>query len=165
MSVLTKETPDSVAAVPSDTLQVRFFRAFARGHTRVLVRTRGFPSWSGPRLRFLVLETRGRRTGRSRSVVLLYMPDGDNYVVIASNFGGEQPPAWWMNLGADPEALVHVSGRTVAVRARALTGEERDTMLRRAVAYNWQWRGYSRTVQRELPIVLLERTDDRPAPA
>ena len=165
MSVLTKETPGSVAAVPSDTLQVRFFRAFARGHTRVLVRTRGFPSWSGPRLRFLVLETRGRRTGRSRSVVLLYMPDGDNYVVIASNFGGEQPPAWWMNLSVEAEAVVHVSGRTVPVRARALTGEERETILRRAVAYNRLWRGYFQTVRRELPIVLLERTDKRGAPA
>ncbi|MGH3184353.1 MAG: nitroreductase/quinone reductase family protein, partial [Streptosporangiaceae bacterium] len=79
----------------SDTLQVRFFRAFARGHTRVLVRTHGFPSWSGPRLRFLVLETRGRRSGLPRSVVLLYMPDGGDYVVIASNFGDEHPPAWW----------------------------------------------------------------------
>ena len=149
-----------MTAVPSDTLQVRFFRAFARGHTRVLVRTRGFPSWSGPRLRFLVLETRGRRSGRPRSVVLLYMPDGDNYVVIASNFGGEHPPAWWMNLSAEPEAVVHVSGRTVPVRARVLAGEEREAMLKRAVSYNRQWRGYAQTVQRELPIVRLERTNN-----
>jgi deazaflavin-dependent oxidoreductase (nitroreductase family) len=153
-----------VAAVASDTLQVRFFRTFARGHTRVLVRTRGFPSWSGPRLRFLVLETRGRRSGQPRSVVLLYMPDGGDYVVIASNFGGEQPPAWWMNLSAQPEAVVHVSGRRIAVRARALAGEERDAMLRRAVRYNRQWRGYTQSVRRELPVVRLERIETPGAP-
>jgi deazaflavin-dependent oxidoreductase (nitroreductase family) len=146
-----------VAAVPSDTLQVRFFRAFARGHTRVLVRTHGFPSWSGPRIRFLVLETRGRRSGLPRSVVLLYMPDGGDFVVMASNFGGEQLPAWWMNLSAQPEAVVHVSGRTIPVRAQALTGEERDAMLRRAARYNRQWRGYTQSVERELPVVRLER--------
>jgi deazaflavin-dependent oxidoreductase (nitroreductase family) len=90
-------------------------------------------------------------------VVLLYMPDGKDYVVIASNFGGEQPPGWWMNLSAEPKAVVHVSGRTVPIRARALAGEEREATLRRAVRYNRQWRGYTQTVQRELPVVRLER--------
>jgi deazaflavin-dependent oxidoreductase (nitroreductase family) len=137
-------------------VQVRFFRAFAQRHTRLLVRTRGRPSWSGPRLRFLVLETRGHRSGLPRSVVLLYMPDGDAFVVIASNFGRERPPAWWTNLTACPEALVHVSGRTIPVRARALAGAERAAMVARAVVYNRQWRGYTRTVQRELPVVRLE---------
>jgi deazaflavin-dependent oxidoreductase (nitroreductase family) len=84
------------------------------------------------------------------------MPDGGGYVVIASNFGGEQPPGWWMNLSAFPEAVVHVAGRSTAVRARALAGEERESMLVKAVSYNRQWRGYTRTVQRELPVVRLE---------
>jgi deazaflavin-dependent oxidoreductase (nitroreductase family) len=141
----------------TDTRQVRFFRAFARGHTRLLVRTRGRPSWSGPRLRFLVLETTGRRSGRPRSVVLLYMPDGENFVVIASNYGGERPPAWWLNLSAGPDAVVHVAGRSIPVQARLLAGAERDAMIPRAASYNSQWRGYLRTVQRELPIVRLER--------
>lgn len=85
------------------------------------------------------------------------MPDGADFVVIASNYGGERPPAWWMNLTTDPDATVHVSGRSVPVRAQPLAGEERAAMLTRAVAYNRQWRGYARTVQRELPIVRLER--------
>jgi deazaflavin-dependent oxidoreductase (nitroreductase family) len=85
------------------------------------------------------------------------MPDGEDFVVIASNYGGERPPAWWMNLSTDPDATVHVSGRSLPVRARALAGDERAAMLTRAVSYNRQWRGYARTVQRELPIVRLER--------
>ncbi len=148
--------------MPTDTLQVRFFRGFARRHTRLLVRTRGRPSWSGPRLRFLVLETQGRRSGQRRSVVLLYMPDGDSFVVIASNYGGERPPSWWVNLVADPGAVVHVSGRSIPVRARALAGAERDAMVMRAVAYNRQWRTYTQTVQRQLPVVRLEPTTTDP---
>ena len=141
-------------------LQVRFFRAFAKRHTRLLVRTRGRPSWSGPRLRFLVLETTGRRTGRPRSIVLLYMPHGADFVVVASNYGSEQPPAWWHNLSADPAATVHVGGRSVAVTARVLQGEERTAILPRVIAWNGQWRSYVRNLQRELPVVHLER---RPA--
>ena len=140
-------------------MQVRFFRAFAARHTRLLVRTRGRPSWSGPRLRFLVLETHGRRSGRPRSVVLLFMPDGEGYIVIASNYGGERAPAWWLNLTTAPDAVVHVSGRSVPVRARLLEGDERDAMLVRAVSYNRQWHGWrTAAVRRELPIVRLEPT-------
>jgi deazaflavin-dependent oxidoreductase (nitroreductase family) len=153
-----------VTAAPQN-LQVRFFKAFARRHTRLLVRTRGRPSWSGPRLRFLVLETRGRRSGQPRSVVLLYLAHAEDFVVLASNFGGERPPAWWVNLVAQPEALVHLSGRTIPVRARALSGKEREAMLARAVSYNRQWRGYTHSMHRELPVVLLERMAPGVAPA
>ena len=142
----------------------RFFRAFARRHTRLMVRTRGWPSWTGPRLRFLVLETTGRRSGEARHVVLLFMPDGDGFVVMASNYGSEQPPAWWLNLTAAPEAVVHVWGRSLLVRARALAGEERAALLPRVSAYNGLWRGYLETVERELPVVRLERVTIRPSP-
>jgi len=133
-----------------------FFKGFARLHTRLLVRTRGRPSSLGPRRTFLVLETTGRRTGRPRSIVLLYMPEGDAFVVLASNYGQEHPPAWWRNLEARPDALVHLSGRTIPVRARALAGDERQAVVAKAVQYNPQWQGYVRTLRRELPVVLLE---------
>jgi len=92
------------------------------------------------------------------------MPDGDGFVVIASNYGGERPPSWWLNLDGYPDAVVHVGGRSIPVRARALAGAERDAMVARAVSYNKQWRGYMRTVQRELPIVRLERVPATAAP-
>jgi deazaflavin-dependent oxidoreductase (nitroreductase family) len=88
------------------------------------------------------------------------MPDGDAFIVIASNYGGERPPGWWMNLSSLPEGIVHVSGRSIPVRARVLVGDERDAMLKRAVVYNRQWRGYTRSVQRELPVIRLERSSD-----
>jgi deazaflavin-dependent oxidoreductase (nitroreductase family) len=92
-----------------------------------------------------------------RRVPLLYMPDGDAFIVIASNFGQEHPPAWWLNLCARPDAAVQVRGRRIAVAAHELKGQERDAMLRRAAAYNKQWRSYMTSVVRELPIVRLER--------
>lgn len=151
----------SAAATRLD-LRTRFFRVFARGHTRLLVATRGRPSWSGPRLRFLVLETTGRTSGAARKVVLLFMPDGDAFVVLASNYGSEQPPAWWWNLDARPEATVHVAGSSVAVRARALAGEERAAILPRVRAWNGLWRGYLATLVRDLPVVRLERLTTPP---
>jgi len=139
-------------------LRQRSYRWFARGHNRLLLRTRGRPERLGLRLRCLVLETTGRRSGQPRRVVLLYMRDGDGFVVVASNFGGERPPAWWVNLEADPHAFVECRGRRMAVRARELQGDERTATLARAMAYNKQWRSYASTVQRPLPVVRLEPT-------
>jgi len=85
------------------------------------------------------------------------MPDGDAFVVLASNFGQDGPPAWWRNLQARPDAVVHVAGRLFNVRARELTGPERDAMIARAITHNKQWRTYATTMRRTLPVIRLER--------
>jgi len=147
----------SLAQVDPATRRERFYRAFGRLHTRLLVRTNGRPEHLTPRLRCLVLETVGRRTGHPHRVVLGYMPDGDAFVVLASNFGQDQAPAWWQNLRAQPESTVCVAGRRLAVRARELTGPERDKMVSRAMTHNKQWRVYATTMRRRLPVIRLER--------
>ena len=85
------------------------------------------------------------------------MPDGDAFVVLASNFGQDQAPAWCQNLLAQPKASVRVAGRHVAVRARELTGPEREEMMSRAMNHNKQWRAYATTMRRRLPVIRLER--------
>ena len=134
----------------------RYYMAFARAHTRLLLLTNGRPSYLTQRLRCLVLETTGRRSGAQRKVVLAYLPDGDGYIVLASNFGQERPPAWWLNLEARGEAMVILAGRRVPVRARELQGDERRVVLARASAHNKQWRSYTGTLNRALPLVRLE---------
>ena len=134
----------------------RYYPAFARVHTWLVVRTGGRPAHLTLRLRCLVLETTGRRSNQTRRVALLYMADGDSYVVLASNFGREEPPSWWRNLQSRPDATVRVGGHVIPVRARALDGAERDDVLRRASEYNKQWRRYAATLDRDLPVVRLE---------
>lgn len=143
-----------------DSLRRWSFQRFANFHGAVLLRTDGRPRWLGPGQYALVLETVGRRSGEPRTVPLLYMPDGDDFVVLASNYGQERPPAWWFNLQARPEAAVRWSGRRVPVRWRVTDGDERRALAERACAYNRQWRGYLTEVDRTIPIVVLERSDD-----
>ncbi len=147
----------SLAQVDVTAPRERFYRAFGRWHTRLLVRTNGRPEHLTPRLRCLVLETVGRRSGRSHRVALGYMPDDDSFVVLASNFGQDRAPAWWQNLQAQPQTTVRVAGRRVPVRARELTGPEREAALERAMAHNKQWRAYATTMRRSLPVIRLER--------
>ncbi|RLK22934.1 deazaflavin-dependent oxidoreductase (nitroreductase family) [Micromonospora sp. M71_S20] len=93
----------------------------------------------------LVITTTGRRSGKPRSNPLLYVPDGDAYVVVGSNFGQTHQPGWAMNLRADPAAEVAVKGRRVPVRAQVATGAERDRLWTLLVT---EWPAYRTYAQR-----------------
>lgn len=75
----------------------------------------------------LLLTTTGRRSGLPRTVPLIYAPDGDGFVVTASNWGQQHHPAWSANLLANPAAVVALpGGREVPVRAVLAEGAERE---------------------------------------
>ncbi|RZQ63987.1 nitroreductase family deazaflavin-dependent oxidoreductase [Amycolatopsis suaedae] len=103
----------------------------------------------------LRLETTGRRSGLRRASNLLYCPDGEDYVLVASNWGKPNDPGWAHNLRACPEATVLLRGRAVPVLAREVTGEEYDAWWPRLVRF---WPGYAmerRLAGRRLPIFVL----------
>ena len=76
--------------------------------------------------RALVLTTTGRRSGRPRTVMLQFFPDGSDLIVVAANSGMPTHPAWYLNLKAHPWAHVEVEGRQIDVRAEELSPAEAD---------------------------------------
>ena len=115
--------------------------------------------WVGGRLpgqRVLLLTTTGRRTGQERTQPLLYVRDGNRFVVVGSNGGDDRAPAWWLNLQARPEARAQVDREQHAVRARQARGEELTALwasLERSYQY---YADYRRRTSREIPVVILE---------
>jgi F420H(2)-dependent quinone reductase len=110
----------------------------------------------------LLLTTHGRKSGKERTVVLQFFPDGDDLVLAAANDGGASHPAWYHNLKATPMARVEVTGRAFAVRAEELSGEEAAAfwprLLRRAPNYE----RYQRATTRSFPLVRLIPQGDTP---
>ena len=105
----------------------------------------------------LRLTTTGRRSGEPRSVILGYYEDGDKLVSMAMNGWGAPEPAWWLNLQANPEAVVDLPGRIKRdVLGRAAEGSERERL--------WQgWReldhdldGYAARRPHETAVVVFE---------
>src|SRR4051794_41776703 len=72
----------------------------------------------------LLLQTRGRRSGRARTTPVQYLADGDAFVVVASNAGARRPPARLLNLRADPPAPGGLGADALDVTARATRGGE-----------------------------------------
>jgi deazaflavin-dependent oxidoreductase (nitroreductase family) len=111
----------------------------------------GIPG-SGP---VLLLTTNGRKTGRERTVPLLYLRDGEDIVLVASNGGTATHPAWWLNLAANPVATVELGDRRLHVRAREAGPEEKERLWPRLVEMYGAYEDYQRKTDREIPVVLL----------
>jgi len=140
---------------PNGHLTVRTVRVLSRAHAVAYRLTGGVV---GRRLvgnDMLLLTTRGRRSGRRRTVPLLYLRDGGSLVVIASFGGHDRHPDWHLNLLDDPDATVRVGRTLVPVRARTASVEERARLWPQAVAAFDGYRGYQARTEREIPVVLL----------
>jgi deazaflavin-dependent oxidoreductase (nitroreductase family) len=105
----------------------------------------------------LLLTTTGRRSGEQRTTPLIYGRDGENYLIVASRGGADDPPAWYLNLSADPDVDLQVKADKFAARARTATSEERDDLWRTMTAIWPAYDDYQDKTDREIPVVVLER--------
>lgn len=104
----------------------------------------------------LLLTTRGHRSGEQHTVPLLFLTDGDRYLVIASHGGRPNHPSWYENLVAEPEVGVQERSRRQSLVARTATNEERERWWPRVVAAYHGYAAYQSRTGREIPIVFLE---------
>jgi deazaflavin-dependent oxidoreductase (nitroreductase family) len=130
-------------------------------HQAVYEGTRGLighPSLLG--MPALMLRTTGRRSGLTRTNALVYGKDGDRLMVVASNGGHRKPPAWLLNLEADPEVEVQVGVRRWPATAVALRPGEPDYDRLFEIcnrANRGQFAAYAKMTDRPLPVVVLSR--------
>jgi deazaflavin-dependent oxidoreductase (nitroreductase family) len=98
----------------------------------------------------------GRTSGQERSVILGYLEDGDDLVVVAMNGWDEGQPAWWLNLQANPDASVRLAdGEVRPVRASVAVGEERDRLWQRWIEVDADHGYYAARRETETPVVVF----------
>ncbi|GAA4993666.1 nitroreductase family deazaflavin-dependent oxidoreductase [Kineococcus glutinatus] len=108
----------------------------------------------------LLLFTTGRRSGEQRSHALIFREHRGAHLVVASNGGSDTPPAWFLNLLADPDVEVQVRGDRFRARPRVATPEEKPAMWASMVEAWPDYDRYQATTSREIPVVVLERVTD-----
>jgi deazaflavin-dependent oxidoreductase (nitroreductase family) len=105
----------------------------------------------------LLLHTTGAKTGRERITPVVYLADGDRYVVFGSKAGADTNPDWYHNLLAHPATTIEVGPETVDVTARVAEGDERARLWRRQKEVMPGFAEYERKTSRPIPVVVLER--------
>ena len=112
----------------------------------------------GWRKRALLLWHTGRKSGRQYCVPLLYIEDGDRFVVAGSNAGDARDPQWWKNLRDHPETRAWVGHRKYSVHARRASESESERLWPILQGHYRFFDTYRARAGREIPIVLLERS-------
>ena len=105
----------------------------------------------------LLLTTTGRRTGRPRTQPLTYLPEGNRLIVVASNGGQPNHPAWYLNLRASPQVSVQLGDRTRAMIAQRTEGDERARLWSRVVEEYPAYAQYQLKTDRQIPVVVLRQ--------
>ena len=108
----------------------------------------------------LLLTVAGRRTGRLRTVPLVFVRDGEDLVVAAAYAGSEVDPAWWLNLQDVRSAVVQIERETTAVRAEPVDEADRDRLWPALVAMYPPFAEYQSRTDRRIPVVRRRPADD-----
>lgn len=106
----------------------------------------------------LLIATRGRRTGVLRRTALIYGRDGDRYIVVASNGGRDHHPNWYLNLRHTPTVEVQVGAERLQAYTRPATEQERPGLWAHMTSIWPEYNVYRRKTDREIPVVVIERT-------
>jgi deazaflavin-dependent oxidoreductase (nitroreductase family) len=156
-------TRRSAATAPISWLAAPLLHHLDRLVSRLTRGRHTLSSWvSG--LPVVMLTTTGAKTGQQRTSPVVGVPDGDNLVVIASNWGQRQHPGWYHNLRAHSTATVTVGGASWPVVAREAAGEERTRLWRQDLqVYPGRAAYERRAAQRHIPVIVLTPASDKPS--
>jgi deazaflavin-dependent oxidoreductase (nitroreductase family) len=103
-----------------------------------------------------ILGHRGRKSGKALSSPLVYMPDGDRLVLIASKGGMSKHPLWYLNLRANPDCEFEIGSTKRQYRARTASPEEKRAYWPRILAMNPDFDAYQARTTRDIPVVILD---------
>lgn len=123
---------------------------------RLLMRSQGRYTVLGPLgAPTMLLTTTGVKSGLPRTTPLLYTREGDDLIVVGSNFGQERHPAWSGNLRANPHAVVTIGGQAIPAVAEQLQGEEAEAAFERFVALARNYAEYRSRTDRQIRVFRL----------
>jgi F420H(2)-dependent quinone reductase len=157
---LPEEKPDGL----DSPVTAKVIKYMAKAQVRVFRLTNGRignkwrigAGWKNP-VPTLLLDHVGRKSGKRFTTPLLYLADGADVVVVASQGGLPKNPQWYPNLVARPDTTVRVRKQGVRrVRARTATPDERAGLWPRLVELYADFEKYEKWTDREIPVVILE---------
>ena len=109
----------------------------------------------------LLLTTTGRKTGKKRTLPLIYIMDGSAYVITASAGGADKNPGWFFNIRSNPQATIQVKDKHIKVMAEIAGQEKKSELWARLVEVAPNFAGYQKRTSREIPMVILHPVEQR----
>jgi deazaflavin-dependent oxidoreductase (nitroreductase family) len=134
---------------------MKIMRAGNRIHVAIYRRSRGKFANRIANLPLLLITTYGRKTGNPSTTPVVYLRDGEDYLVSATAGGTDWDPGWYLNLKARPQARIEIGEQAFEVQAVIAAGEERQQLYDRFKAASANFDKYEKGTQRVLPVIRL----------
>ncbi len=135
------------------------FKQFMRFQIFMYRRSGGKMMGSLRGMPLLLLTTVGRKTGKQHVTPVMYLRDGENYVVTASNNGADKHPGWFVNLQSNPQTTIEVGNMTRGVLAHQASLEEKKRLWTQLVEQAPFFEDYQKKTTRDIPMVILQLTN------
>lgn len=103
----------------------------------------------------LLLHTTGAKSGLERVNPLMYLPDDDRYIIIASKAGAPTNPDWYYNILANPEVTIEVGTEKLQAQATVADEPERSELYEKMVAVAPGFDEYREKTDRTIPVIIL----------
>ncbi len=104
-----------------------------------------------------LLVTKGRKSGQPRTAPLIYIRDGEDYLVVASKGGMSHHPAWYLNLEANPECEIEIGREKLAMTAMRVSDDEKKALWPKACEVYPDYADYQARTTRDIPVVRLTK--------
>jgi len=130
--------------------------SWVKDHIDQYVRSNGAEGHYSNGVPYLLITTKGRKTGKLRRTALIYGQHGSSYLVVASQGGAPTHPAWYLNLEANPEVQLQVGPDTFTAHARTATEQEKPELWRTMTGIWPDYDEYQTLTDRPIPVVVLD---------
>ncbi len=103
----------------------------------------------------LLLTTIGRKSGKPRTAPVLYLAEGDRFVIVASQGGFSTHPLWYRNLEGNPNVEIEIGGERKKMTAKRAGDAEKRMLWPKLVAMYHDFDDYQARTPRDIPVVIL----------
>lgn len=103
-----------------------------------------------------MITMKGARSGKTRTIPLMYIPYKEGLVLVASQGGAPANPTWYYNLVANPDITVEVHGKTLSLHARVANSEEKQEVWPICVEHYPDYDDYRHRTSRDIPVFICE---------
>ena len=131
---------------------IKIFMAF---HKALLGLAGDRLGWRAGKHQFLLLHNTGRISGKNYTTPLSYFRDGEDFILVASNWGRPDHPQWFLNLADHPQTVIEIGSDQIPVTSCRAWGDVRERLWEMVTAENPQYRRYQAGLSRQIPVVIL----------
>jgi F420H(2)-dependent quinone reductase len=134
----------------------RFIRPFSALNSAIY-------RWTGGRLMgsfqgrpIMLVHMRGAKSGRPRTIPLMYVPYGEGVILVGSQGGAPKSPVWVRNVQVHPDVVVEYRGKKLNLRARQVSDEEKARLWPICVQHYREYADYQARTDRNIPVFVCE---------